>query len=300
MGFQADSLGLPPLIYGTGSDYEDQELLTRQAISLGYTAIDTAPTTAYREDQVAAGIQKALSHCQLKCGTRIFVQTKISPAERYQSTQSIPFELQDTPYQQVFKSFASSKKRFNGPGCSIKGLLLHAPFPHFELTMKYWEAMESLVETDSDLETLGICNVKLSTLKNIYNQATVKPRIVQNSFRGPSSFDRDIISFCRENGLVYQAYGVLTSNLELLSSKLIGWFAEVHHISEAEALFVMVIAFGRGTIHILHASRNKDHISADLRCMELVPMVDSMIMDAFEELLDVVSATSSQERSWSY
>jgi diketogulonate reductase-like aldo/keto reductase len=301
MKLQTDaSLSLPPLIYGTGSDSDNQEYLTRQAIDVGYTAIDTAPTPAYREDRVAVGIHKALSCPQPTCATSIIRQTKSSPAERYQSIESIPFELDDAPRTQVDKTFARSRERFSDSGCSIKGLLLHAPFSQLNLTMEYWAAMESLVETNQDLQILGICNAKLSTLKAVYQQAKVKPRIVQNSFRGPSSFDRDIIEFCREKSIAYQAYGVLTSNVELLSSKLIGWFAEVHHISEAEALFVIVVAYGRGTIHIVHASRNRDHISADLESMKLVPMVSSTIMDAFEELLDEVSAKSFRELSWSY
>ncbi len=278
-------MDLPLFIYGTGSDSDEQDHLIFKAIQQGYSAIDTGPTPAYREDLTARGIQQALSALPGPSTPDLFVQTKISPADRYQNEKSIPFELSDKPLQQVMKTFQQSKSRFSGAGCAIKALLLHAPFPTLDLTMQYWEAMESLVDIDADLQFLGICNATLATLQSLHRCARIKPVIVQNSFRPPSSYDMDVIDFCRAHGLIYQAYGILTSNLELLSSKLVGWFAETNKISEAEALFVLVASFGRGTIHILHASHNKGHMVADLQCVRLVGNVDETIVEAFAELL---------------
>ncbi|KAF5712822.1 aldo-keto reductase [Fusarium mundagurra] len=291
---------LPLFLYGTGSDCDEQDKLTCAAIRQGYTAIDTGPTPAYREELTANGIETGLGHLSTTSAEHLFVQTKISPAGRYQTAESMPFTMMDTPQQQVQKSFERSKIIFSSSGCIINALLLHAPFPNLSVTMEYWNAMEDLIKTDPNLEFLGICNTTLPTLQQVYQNATIKPSIIQNSFRAPSSYDRDIISFCRQNGMVYQAYGVLTSNPALLSSNLIGWFAETNHISEAEALFVFVSAHGSGTVHILQASRDEDHMAADLRCQRLVEKVDSVMIEAFRELLDELSSRSSPKHSWSY
>lgn len=291
-------LCLPLFIYGTGSYSDEQETLTFKAICRGYRAIDTGPTPAYNEELTAEGIRKALLLRPGLVEPQVFVQTKISPADRYQD--SIPFEVSDTPFQQVVKSFEQSQRRFSKSGCTIRALLLHAPFPTLQSTMQYWKAMETLVDTYDNLSYLGICNATLGTLRYVHSRARIKPVIVQNSFRAASSFDRDVIEFCRANGLVYQAYGVLTSNLDLLSSKFIGWFAETRCISEAEALFVLIAAFGRGTIHILHASHDEGHMAADLRCQGILCEVEQTILEGFEELLAEVLASSQKADSWSY
>jgi diketogulonate reductase-like aldo/keto reductase len=291
---------LPHFIYGTGSDYDEQHTLVQAAVRQGYHTIDTGPTPAYRENLTAHGIRQARCSASTLGLQDIFIQTKISAAERYQDAKSVPFEESDTPYDQVMKSFSRSQMLFRGSGGVIKLLLLHAPFENLDLTMEYWSAMEYLVDTVEDLDYLGVCNVKLDTLTRLYSVARVKPVVVQNSFRPASAFDADIIRFCRQQGLIYQAYSVLVSNVDILSTKLIGWFAAMHGISEAQALFLFVLSFGRGTIRILHASRDLKHMAANLSCLEYLPEISEEMLEAFEQILGDLTMVNPQEKCWSY
>ncbi|KAK9781072.1 putative Aldo-keto reductase [Seiridium cardinale] len=291
---------IPLLIYGTGSCSEKQDELTFKAVQQGYLAIDTGPTPAYCEELTSRGLQQATLTRPGQRSQSLFVQTKISPADRYQDINALPFEISDCPRQQVIKSFQRSKLRFAGSGCNINALLLHAPLPTFSMTIQYWEAMEYLVDSEEHLKLLGICNATIATVRHLHSTARIKPSIVQNSFRAPSHFDRDVIDFCRETGMIYQAYGVLTSNVELLSSQIVGWFAETNSISEAEALILLVASFGRGTIRIIHASHDEEHMASDLANCHLVNEVTEAVINGFEELLGVLSRSSPRGISWSY
>jgi diketogulonate reductase-like aldo/keto reductase len=287
-------------VYGTGSHYHKQDELVFQAIQLGYSIIDTGPSDMYNEELTAKGIRKALETIPGKSPHHLHVQTKISLATRYQDDLMTPFQPSDSPLEQVRKTFERSKKRFASSGCSIQTLLLHSPLPTLDLTMQYWRAMETIVASDPDLKFLGICNATVNSVQHIHRNATIKPSIVQNSFRAQTSFDADVIEFCRLKNISYQAYGVLTSNAALLESKLVGWFAEKHHVSEAEALFVLVASHGRGAVQLLHASHSERHMAADIGCLHLVSQVDGKIMRAFEELLADICTLNHGGNSWSY
>lgn len=84
--------------------------------------------------------------------------------------------------------------------------------------------MEKLVPEKVTL--LGLSNIDLETLKQIYNQATIKPSVVQNRFTHdtidrpnlemPSNlpypkitFDRDVREYCQQYGLTYAPWGLL-------------------------------------------------------------------------------------------
>lgn len=56
-----------------------------------------------------------------------------------------------------------------------------------ETIVAYWAAMESLVDTDEDLHFLGVCNVKLNTLEEVYSPARTKLTVDKHNFRGASS-----------------------------------------------------------------------------------------------------------------
>ena len=69
---------------------------------------------------------------------------------------------------------------------------------------------------------LGISNCyDLDVLKYLFNNAKVKPSIVQNRFYAQSDYDKEIRSFCNENHITYESFWSLTANPNILSHEVL-------------------------------------------------------------------------------
>jgi diketogulonate reductase-like aldo/keto reductase len=80
----------------------------------------------------------------------------------------------------------------------------------FSSTIEVWRVFEDLYSTGK-VKQLGISNCYgLSTLKNLYEMAKVKPSVVQNRFYAETGYDKEIRSFCRYNNIIYQSFWTLT------------------------------------------------------------------------------------------
>ena len=59
---------------------------------------------------------------------------------------------------------------------------------------------------------LGISNVALDQLEELCASARVRPTFVQNRCFARLGWDRVVRAFCRENGIMYQGFSLLTAN----------------------------------------------------------------------------------------
>jgi diketogulonate reductase-like aldo/keto reductase len=94
-------------------------------------------------------------------------------------------------------------------------LVLHSPLDTFEATMEVWRVFEAIWRSGR-VRFLGISNTDLRTLTRLYEEASVKPSVVQNRFYPATQFDSEIRQFCRERGLFYQSFWTLSANPILL------------------------------------------------------------------------------------
>src|SRR5262249_1512715 len=81
-----------------------------------------------------------------------------------------------------------------------------------------WEAMERL-HAAGGTRLLGVSNVSLGQLAELYAGASTKPAIVQNRCFAAMGWDRAVRQFCPERGIVYQAFSLLTANPEVLGHR---------------------------------------------------------------------------------
>eukprot|EP01043_Picozoa_sp_COSAG02_P016268 COSAG02_NODE_712_length_18122_cov_6.792321_11_plen_114_part_00 len=82
----------------------------------------------------------------------------------------------------------------------VDSLVLHSPYPTHSDTMQAWRAMETAVKAGYARQ-LGISNVKtMSQLQRLWDEATVKPAVVQMRFHAKTNFERDMRLWCSENG----------------------------------------------------------------------------------------------------
>ena len=184
-----------------------------KALRSGFRGIDTAAQPKhYYEAGVGAALREVVAEVPRES---VFVQTKFTPPAGHDLAKPIPYNLSASVDQQVRESFASSLLNLGVE--QVDSLLLHSPLATPEDTVLAWRAFEAL-HADGSARMLGICNVDLAQLENLYRAANVKPAVVQNRFYGRTSHDRLLREYAHSRGIVYQSFWTLTGNRQTVAS----------------------------------------------------------------------------------
>ena len=147
----------------------------------------------------------------------------------------------------------------------IDAILIHIPFNDINDTMQAWRTLESYVP--SKIKHLGISNVDLLTLKEVFLRAAIKPSIVQNRFHSLSSYDSKVRMFCTANDIVYQAFWILSANKDLLQSRAILNLAFYTGTSPAAALYALVMSLGIVALNGTTSEQRMKADMADVKCI---------------------------------
>jgi len=205
---------IPEIVYGTAWKKENTTPLVVKAISEGFRAIDTACQPKHYNEP---GVGEALSILGSQGIKRedIFLQTKFTPIDG-QDPNRAPYDPSLPLNKQVAQSFEVSKRNLRTN--YVDSLLLHSPlFPYSNL-LQVWETMQNIYQ-EGGAKSIGISNCyDLNLLKKLYDDATVKPSIVQNRFYEATDYDKDLRSWCNDNGVIYQSFWSLTANPDILLS----------------------------------------------------------------------------------
>jgi diketogulonate reductase-like aldo/keto reductase len=252
---------MPNMIYGTAWKKENTTDLVFQALKQGFKGIDTAcQPKHYREDLVGLGLLKAY-----EIGIKredIFLQTKFTPIDG-QDLSNMPYLESDEIEIQVERSFETSKKNLKTD--FINAYILHSPvYPGTKL-QRVWQKMEEFYDK-KEVGALGISNCyDLDVLVYLYNNAKVKPNIVQNRFYAQSGYDKEIRVFCEENGIKYESFWSLTANPNILSNDVLENLANKYERSSAEIFYRFL---NHINIIPLNGTTSKIHMIADLKISE--------------------------------
>ena len=197
-------------IYGTAWKEEATERLTRLALEAGFRAIDTANQRRhYFEAGVGAAVAGAIRDGVVR-RDELFLQTKFTSADG--QDHRLPYDPRADMATQVRQSFASSLEHLQVE--AIDSYVLHGPSRRRGLApedIEVWRAMESLPPRQ-----LGVSNVALDQLEALFELAARKPAFVQNRCFAATRWDAAVRAFCREHGIVYQGFSLLTANVKEL------------------------------------------------------------------------------------
>jgi diketogulonate reductase-like aldo/keto reductase len=176
----------------------------------------------------------------------------------------MPYHPLDPLEMQIHTSIASSLKNLRPDEDSdedsyLDCLLLHSPLPTPEQTLQAWSIMESYVP--HKIKSLGISNVTLPLLQAIYENAKVKPSVVQNRFYPQTRYDVPLRAFCERNNITYQSFWTLTGNPKLLKLGAVQDVARAVAVSTSVVLYALVIDLG---IAVLNGTTSKQHMEEDL------------------------------------
>jgi diketogulonate reductase-like aldo/keto reductase len=201
---------VPGFLYGTAWKEQETERLTGLALEAGFRGIDTANQRRhYFEAGVGAAVRKAIASGVVR-REDVFLQTKFT----YSGGQDhrLPYDPNAAPATQVRQSFASSLEHLQVD--SIDSYVLHGPASRRGLTAsdrEVWRTMEEL-QAAGRTRFIGVSNVALDQIQDLWTHAAVPPSFVQNRCFASLGWDRAVRDFCREKGIVYQGFSLLTAN----------------------------------------------------------------------------------------
>ena len=201
---------LPPFLYGTAWKEERTGPLVELALRQGFRGIDAANQRKHY-NEAAAG--EALAR-EIAAGTvareELFLQTKFT--QRPGQDQRLPYDPAAPVGKQVRQSFASSLEHLRTS--YLDSYLLHGPSQRSGLAEQDWEAwtaMEAL-HAEGNARALGVSNFSHEQLELLLDRTTVRPAFVQNRCFAATGWDWQMRQVCREHGITYQGFSLLTAN----------------------------------------------------------------------------------------
>jgi diketogulonate reductase-like aldo/keto reductase len=268
---------VPRFLYGTAWKEQETARLTGLALRAGFRGIDTANQRRhYDEAAVGQAIAAALEG-SLVAREDLFLQTKFT--FRQGQDHRLPYDPNAPIADQVEQSFASSLGHLGAD--TIDSYLLHGPSRRSGVAAadrEAWRAMEAIHQSGR-ARLLGVSNVTREQLELLCRQARVRPHFVQNRCFAVHGWDRDVRAFCADNGLVYQAFSLLTANRGVLVHPELGRIAARHGRTAAQVVFRFALELGMVP---LTGTTDPDHMRADLDVFQF--RLDSQEVERIEGL----------------
>jgi len=262
---------VPDFLYGTAWKEERTPALTELALRAGFRGIDTANQ---RRHYFEAGVGEALAaayRAGLVTRADLFLQTKFT----YEGGQDhrLPYDPAASLSTQVAQSMASSLEHLGTD--HVDSYVLHGPASGHGWTQhdaEVWAAM--LKERDGGrTRLLGVSNVSLRHLDQMLASGAEAPAFVQNRCFARAGWDRDIRAFCGEHSIVYQGFSLLTANIEVVRSRLVGEIAARLRATPAQIVFRFALVVG---MLPLTGTTDPVHMKQDLASRDLSLSADDV------------------------
>ena len=257
----------PQIIYGTAWKEERTAALVRLALDAGFRAIDTANQRKhYFEAAVGDAVARAIGD-GLVARAELFLQTKFTDAAG--QDHRLPYDRRAPYAEQVAQSFASSLEHLHTD--YLDSYVLHGPTRAVGLgdeDWQIWRAMEELAH-EGKARLLGVSNVSLAQLAELWRGSEVKPAFVQNRCYARDGWDGDVRALCRAHDIVYQGFSLLTANRRELASPRVRAIAERVGCTIPQLVFRFALDVG---MLPLTGTTDATHMRQDLDATLLPPL----------------------------
>ena len=233
---------LPSFLYGTAWKEDDTSRLVRLALEAGFRGIDTANQRKhYHEAAVGEALAEAFA-AGLVRRDELFLQTKFT--HRDGQDRRLPYDPRASVAEQVRQSFASSLEHLGVE--TVDAYVLHGPSLPERLApqdLEAWRAMEEL-RASGRVGALGASNVTPAQLEQLCSEVAVRPAFVQNRCLASSGWDRRVRALCAREGIVYQAFSLLTANRAALASGTVARIAARAGLTREQVVFRFALDAG--------------------------------------------------------
>ena len=205
----SNDLNMPYLGLGVYKAKDGSEVKNSisHALEAGYRLIDTAAFYGNEE-----GVGEAINNSEIS-RDEIFVSSKLW--------------IDDQGSEKTRKAFETSLDKL---GLDYLDLyLIHWPVPGKFL--ESWKVLQQLY-AEGKVKAIGLSNCLEHHLKSIMELGGVQPMVLQNEFH-PKLVQQDLIDFCKDNNIQYQAWSPLMRG-EILEHKLVKDLAEKYEKTAAQ------------------------------------------------------------------
>lgn len=254
---------IPKLLYGTAWKEERTQALTAAALDAGFRGIDSANQRKhYFEQAVGAAVQAAISAGHV-ARSDLFLQTKFT--FRGGQDERLPYDPAAPVREQVRQSLSSSLEHFATD--YLDSFVLHGPSARGALTptdLEAWRAIEALA-AEGKTRFIGVSNVTPAQLRELLDVAEQPPHFVQNRCYASTGWDSVVRALCRDHGLTYQAFSLLTANRKELAGA--GVVALARRLGGSVAELVFTFAHQVGMLPLTGTS-DPHHLRLDLAAVE--------------------------------
>jgi diketogulonate reductase-like aldo/keto reductase len=150
----------------------------------------------------------------------------------------------------------------------IDSYVLHAPYSRRGLgpaDRAGWRAMEDLYASGKT-KMIGVSNITAPQLEQLCGEARVQPMMVQNRCFAVLGWDHEVRLICRNRGIIYQGFSLLTANPEVVADRRVATIALRLGVAPAQIIFAFALAVG---MLPLTGTTNGQHMKQDLAAAEL-------------------------------
>lgn len=190
---------VPSVMMGTFGikSQETMNSIVRCAIDNNCRGFDTSPSYG-TERALGVAVQNIVSSSTI-CREELFIADKIDGIQIYKSKGRISKYIQSSLKEMKCEYFDS--------------ILIHWPFLDYLDTV--WEELSRMKEMGI-IKSLGICNVTLNKLDEIYRRIGEYPEFIQNEI-SPLNYDESV-KFFQSNGIWVEAYSPFARMIDLLKN----------------------------------------------------------------------------------
>ena len=266
----------PSFIYGTAWKKDATADLVRIAVEAGFRAIDTANQPRHYDEPLVGDALKSLADGGVP-RTSLFVQTKFTPLDGHD--HRVPYDPEVDFKSQVVQSFESSLRHLNTD--YLDSYLLHGPYSSRGLGDADWEVWSVIEEIHHSgrARMIGVSNVNAEQVRLLVTKARIKPMVVQNRCFANRGWDRDVREVCRDHGIMYQGFSLLTANRNLLRHPIVLSVARRLGVQAEQVIFKFAMQVGMvpltGTTSAVHMKEDLGVIGFQLT-QEEVAVIESI------------------------
>jgi len=237
---------------------ETIEQAINAALNAGYRLIDTAQV--YQNEADIGNLLKTLLPKYNLRREDIFITSKLAPANQGPNCEKsiiASLEKLQTDYLDLLLIHWPGTSRFEAGDVRNK-----------DSRRESWKILEKM-HKEGKLRSIGVSNYNISHLEELFNDSTILPAVNQCEYH-PHFYQPDLVKFCSEKGIHFQAYSSLGSQSrkgDLFADKKVLEMSDKYKCTVTEYLLSWSLCQG---MSVLPRSSNPDHIRANFRAKDLM------------------------------